>query len=143
MGCLSRGIEGTFSKMISISCLVSAVLEKSLKNHLKMMIFRKVSLKRVFGTFLLNSWNKTGNKHHFWKSTLNTSGLTPHKGMICWLGDFSWKLCFRSKVLYWTITNNKGSKHEHSSLWSIFTYPTPTVKAVSVMFYNCVLQCER
>ena len=54
MGCVSRGIDGTFSKMLFFSCLDLAVLEKSLKNHLKMMIFRKVVLKGVFKTFLLN-----------------------------------------------------------------------------------------
>ena len=35
-------------------------------------IFRKVVLKRVLETFLLNNWNKTGKKHNFWESALTT-----------------------------------------------------------------------
>ena len=54
VGCLSRGIEGTCSKITFFSHLALAVLEKSLKNHFFSDYFQNRAFLAVFETFLKN-----------------------------------------------------------------------------------------
>ena len=54
VGCLSRGIEGTCSKITFFSYIALAVLEKSLKNNFFGDDFENSPQKIVFKTFLQN-----------------------------------------------------------------------------------------
>ena len=74
MGCLFRGIKGTFSKNhpYFLSCFIQLgeKSQKLLKNH----DLKNSGFKSGFETFPKTAYNKTGQKYDFSSSALKTSG---------------------------------------------------------------------
>ena len=87
VGCLSRGIEGTCSKITFFSHLAIAVLEKSLKNHLFSDYFQNGGLLSSFWDFSQKrlkqdrkkSWFLSICPQYLWIDTPHAYGRTTLK----------------------------------------------------------------